>query len=116
MCSSKHGRFQPSRRGENCGVSMKRSGSQNPTRCDGGMVRLRVFTLRAMGTAALGPLVGCAVGPKYHPAQVAVPATYHAPLVIATTAPAQNLSQWWRLCHDHQLDPLFQQAIQAHDD
>lgn len=56
------------------------------------------------------------VGPNYHPPQVSVPSSYNAPLSGATNEPAQDLSRWWRLFNDPQLDALVEQARLANND
>src|SRR5689334_15797691 len=61
-------------------------------------------------------LTGCMVGPNYHPPQVSVPPAYHEPFATETNAPIQNLSHWWGLFHDPQLDALIQQAVAANHD
>jgi len=62
------------------------------------------------------PLAGCMVGPNYRPPQDATPAAYQEQLTLTTNQPAQDLSQWWRLFHDPQLDSLIQEATQANHD
>lgn len=61
-------------------------------------------------------MAGCMVGPDYHPPNVAVPPTYHAPQVPITNQPAADLSEWWRVFRDPQLDALIQEATVANHD
>ena len=63
-------------------------------------------------------LGGCMVGPNYHRPEVSVPAAY--PYALASTNPAnhtsQELSRWWAVFHDPQLDTLIKQATAANFD
>lgn len=61
-------------------------------------------------------LAGCAVGPNYRPPQVTMPPAYNEQLAAATNQPSAELSQWWRLFHDAQLDTLIEQATLANHD
>ena len=61
-------------------------------------------------------LTGCKVGPNYHAPQVSVPSGYHEQFVTETNAPAQNLSHWWGVFHDPQLNALIQEAVVANHD
>jgi NodT family efflux transporter outer membrane factor (OMF) lipoprotein len=72
-----------------------------------------VPSILAVLTVFLG---GCMVGPDYHTPQVSVPAAYHEQLVATTNQPSQNLSQWWRLFGDPELDTLIEQATVANND
>src|SRR5579859_7659682 len=72
---------------------------------------------RGLACAALGVLLGgCMVGPNYHRPEVSVPAAYPHTLTSATNQPSQELSQWWRVFHDPQLDTLIHQATLANFD
>lgn len=59
---------------------------------------------------------GCMVGPNYKPPQVAVPSAYHEQFEPETNQPSQDLSRWWQLFHDGQLDALVEEAAQANHD
>ena len=59
---------------------------------------------------------GCMVGPNHRPPQVSVPAAYHEQLVTETNQSPQDLSRWWQVFHDPQLDVLIKQAmLENHD-
>ncbi|HZR17686.1 MAG TPA: efflux transporter outer membrane subunit [Verrucomicrobiae bacterium] len=61
-------------------------------------------------------LSGCAVGENYDSPQVSVPAAYpQTPSALSNGTP-QDLSQWWLVFHDPQLDSLIKQATQANFD
>lgn len=65
-------------------------------------------------------IAGCAVGPNYHPPEVAVEQAY-APLPPGVTnsvnsADPANLAQWWTSLGDGNLDALVRQAIHANYD
>jgi outer membrane protein, multidrug efflux system len=61
-------------------------------------------------------LSGCMVGPNYHKPEVAVPAAYPQELTTATNQASEELSRWWRVFHDPQLDTLVEQATGANFD
>jgi NodT family efflux transporter outer membrane factor (OMF) lipoprotein len=75
--------------------------------------RISTVSISAVVAASLA---GCTVGPNFHSPQTSVPPTYHEPLVGGTNEPSQNLSQWWRVFHDSQLDALVEQATRANHD
>src|ERR1700733_8966664 len=59
----------------------------------------------------LGLLVGCTVGPDYHPPEVATPPRYAG--AGAPLAAGADLATWWRRFGDPVLDRLVDQA--THD-
>lgn len=61
---------------------------------------------------------GCMVGPDYHRTQVSVPAAYpySQPVTAPTNQTTQDLSQWWRVFGDSELDKLIEQATRANFD
>jgi NodT family efflux transporter outer membrane factor (OMF) lipoprotein len=68
-------------------------------------------------------LVGCTVGPDYHPPQISMPAGFAASSASATArtemAPgrdAVDLAEWWRSVKDPELDSLVEQAIKGNLD
>ncbi|MDQ0392706.1 efflux transporter outer membrane subunit [Labrys monachus] len=72
-----------------------------------------------MGSAALTCLAGCAVGPDYHPALMAVPSRFAAaglqaggPMREAPVDPAK----WWLTLHDRELDSLVARALAGNTD
>src|ERR1700679_890147 len=61
----------------------------------------------------------CAVGPNYHPPQIALPDHYAAAAPSAPQAAATNaieLAAWWRALQDPELDSLIERAISANPD
>jgi NodT family efflux transporter outer membrane factor (OMF) lipoprotein len=56
------------------------------------------------------------VGPNYHQPEVSVPTAYPGALTVLTNHNSQELSQWWRVFHDPQLDALIEQATAANFD
>jgi len=73
------------------------------------------FRWRSAITAA-AVLTGCAVGPNYQQPKVSVPATYSTSLTALTNQTSQDLTRWWRVFHDPQLDALIEQATRANFD
>jgi NodT family efflux transporter outer membrane factor (OMF) lipoprotein len=61
-------------------------------------------------------ITGCMVGPNYRTPQVSVPQSYRQQLSVVTNQPSQDLSQWWQVFHDPQLDALIQEATLANLD
>jgi len=77
----------------------------------------KLSTARYLAFGALTVLLsGCMVGPNYHRPEVSVPATYPQVLTTLTNQTSQELSQWWRVFHDPQLDTLINQATMANLD
>jgi NodT family efflux transporter outer membrane factor (OMF) lipoprotein len=77
------------------------------------------FTILSGATVPLvlaGIMAGCTVGPDYHRPNVAVPPSYHAQPVAVTNQPAADISEWWRVFRDPQLDALIQEATVANHD
>ena len=61
-------------------------------------------------------LAGCAVGPDYHPPQTKAPANWAEPqLGGATNAPVQ-ITEWWKVFNDPELNSLIERAVQANYD
>jgi len=56
------------------------------------------------------------VGPNHRRPQISVPAAYPQALTTPTNQTSQELSQWWRVFHDPQLDALIKQATTANFD
>lgn len=72
---------------------------------------------RGLAFAALAVFLGgCMVGPNYRRPEVSVPVAYPQTLTTATNQTSQELSQWWRVFHDPQLDTLIEQATLANFD
>jgi multidrug efflux system outer membrane protein len=70
----------------------------------------------ALGVALTLSVSGCMVGPNYSPPQVSVPQAYHESFVAETNQSPQDLSRWWQLFHDPQLDALIEEATLANYD
>src|ERR1700728_4187138 len=73
--------------------------------------------LLAVALAAL--VSACAVGPNYHPPQIALPDHYAAEAPSAPHPPATNaieLAAWWRALQDPELNSLIERAIAANPD
>lgn len=77
------------------------------------MKLLRVIAPSVLLSLSVG---GCMVGPDYKRPQVAVPPGYHEQFAPETNQPSQDLSRWWQLFHDPQLDALVEEAAQANHD
>ena len=77
------------------------------------MGRLALKMVPALAVGAL--LAGCAVGPDYAPATMALPANWsNGP--AAGGAPAAALDAWWRGFGDKTLDALMAEAVAANPD
>jgi len=74
--------------------------------------RFRGLTFAALAVC----LGGCMVGPNYQRPEVSVPAAYPQAAAAQTNQTSQELSQWWRVFHDPQLDTLIEQATMANHD
>ena len=61
-------------------------------------------------------MAGCTVGPDYRAPKVAVPPSYHEQPAAATNQARADLSEWWRVFRDPQLDALIQEATVANHD
>ncbi|HZE21247.1 MAG TPA: TolC family protein, partial [Desulfobaccales bacterium] len=65
----------------------------------------------------MATLVGCAVGPDYHPPQTKVPKDWNGQSVVTpaqtskTTAKPAQLADWWEAFHDPTLSSLVELAI-----
>jgi NodT family efflux transporter outer membrane factor (OMF) lipoprotein len=70
----------------------------------------------ALGVILSSFVAGCKVGPNYRPPQVSVPPSYHEQLATESNQPPWDLSQWWGLFQDPQLDSLIHQATLANHD
>jgi NodT family efflux transporter outer membrane factor (OMF) lipoprotein len=76
----------------------------------------------ALATGLAGLVSGCAVGPNYHPPQLALPDHYAAapPAAAGSNAAATNsaieLASWWHALKDPELDSLIDRAIAANPD
>src|SRR5262245_31390811 len=75
---------------------------------------VRVFSLALLTSWT----AGCAVGPRYTPPRVTMPAAYQE----SATAPAANVAErtaletWWTSFHDPMLDELVARAIEGNVD
>lgn len=71
--------------------------------------------LRLLAKLTCVALAGCAVTADYHPASVAVPATWSN--VPAGSGPiTQSTAAWWTLFHDTELTSLIERAVLANLD
>ncbi len=59
-------------------------------------------------------LMGCAVGPDYHPPQLPAPSAFAA--APSASIMAVDFAQWWRVLDDPLLDRLVEQAVRANPD
>jgi NodT family efflux transporter outer membrane factor (OMF) lipoprotein len=78
----------------------------------------RLIGVSALGLLLGGTLVGCAVGPDYHPPTPPIPenfaATSAASAKLANAGEgAADPSRWWHGLHDRELDSLINRAIAA---
>jgi NodT family efflux transporter outer membrane factor (OMF) lipoprotein len=78
------------------------------------MSRTKILT--GMAAAALASVVGCTVGPDYHPAAVRAPAAWSSPETEGLTNSASTASAWWTSFHDAEFDSLIQRAAQSNLD
>ena len=71
-----------------------------------------------MGIAAAGmaSVVGCTVGPDYHPAAARAPAAWSSPVADGLTNSASAASTWWKSFNDAELDSLIQRAVRSNLD
>ena len=69
-----------------------------------------VVALSMLGFA----LMGCAVGPDYHPPQLPAPSAFAA--APSASIMAVDFAQWWRVLDDPLLDRLVEQAVRANPD
>jgi NodT family efflux transporter outer membrane factor (OMF) lipoprotein len=72
----------------------------------------------APGVAVVLLLGGCAVGPDYHPPQLALPDHFvqtAQPAAGASRAksPAVEVAAWWHALHDAELDSLVERALRS---
>lgn len=66
--------------------------------------------------ASLACAGGCAVGPDYHPPQVAAPAQWSSPLGGGETNQPAPLAEWWKNFGDTNLDSLITLAVRSNLD
>jgi multidrug efflux system outer membrane protein len=73
---------------------------------------------RALAGVLLAPwITSCVVGPRYHPPEAVVPATWHeAPNATAGTVNRSTLERWWTTFRDPVLDDLVARAIDGNLD
>ena len=80
-------------------------------RGDGALMRARLFLILPL-------LAGCTVGPDYHKPDIATPDTFaaeNAPLSVPLAAQA-DMTRWWTLFHDPELESLIARALGANLD
>jgi outer membrane protein, multidrug efflux system len=58
-------------------------------------------------------LVGCTVGPDYHPPKIAAPAQWVSPQAAEETNPPPDDTAWWKSFHDEELDSLVVRSAQS---
>ena len=69
----------------------------------------------ALATGLAAVLTGCAVGPNYHPPQIALPDHYAAQRQPGGDS-AVDLAAWWTVLQDPELNSLIDRAITANPD
>ena len=72
--------------------------------------------LIGMAAAGMAGVVGCTVGPDYHPAAVRAPAAWSSPVADGLTNSASAASTWWKSFNDSELDSLIQRAVRSNLD
>src|ERR1700722_515975 len=76
------------------------------------------ITLSLLGIAVA--ISGCAVGPDYLPPDAAMPGSFltqwgkQAP--PSSNSASVDLTQWWRMLHDRELDSLVARALESNLD
>lgn len=89
--------------------------SLSPSKAKRKLVRVKI-SMRLAPPLALSLLLGaCAVGPDYHPPQMATPAQWSKG-PGATTPQRPKLAHWWKRLHDPLLDQLIDEAIDGNLD
>jgi outer membrane protein, multidrug efflux system len=61
-------------------------------------------------------LSGCMVGPNYHPPQVPLPGSWAERPATQVSPKIVNLSSWWTVFHDRELNSLIERAASANTD
>jgi len=69
-----------------------------------------------MAAAGMASVVGCTVGPDYHPPAARSPAAWSSPMENGLTNSAAAGSTWWKSFDDAELDSLVQRAAQSNLD
>jgi len=64
----------------------------------------------------LGLLMGCTVGPAYHPPAVKVPAQWSSSLAGGETNSSASGAVWWKNFNDPELDSLIERAVKSNLD
>jgi outer membrane protein, multidrug efflux system len=72
--------------------------------------------LTGMAAAGMASVVGCTVGPDYHPAAVCAPDAWSSPVADGLTNSASAASTWWKSFNDAELDSLIQRAVRSNLD
>jgi NodT family efflux transporter outer membrane factor (OMF) lipoprotein len=74
----------------------------------------------AAGAALALAVSSCAVGPDYHPPEIALPDTFLPPLVQlaqkGSGQPPAGLAEWWHSLRDPELDSLINRALESNLD
>jgi outer membrane protein, multidrug efflux system len=76
-------------------------------------VKTRSLSLSVL--AAL-TLLGCTVGPNYHPPATSVPAHWSEPLAGGESDTPASLAAWWKSFNDAELDSLIERAARSNLD
>ena len=69
-----------------------------------------------MAAASMATLVGCTVGPDYHPITARAPAAWSSAVADGLTNSASAASSWWKSFNDSELDSLIQRAVRSNLD
>jgi len=69
-----------------------------------------------MAAAGMASVVGCTVGPNYHPAAARAPAAWSSPVADGLNKSASASSSWWKSFNDSELDSLIQRAVRSNLD
>jgi outer membrane protein, multidrug efflux system len=72
--------------------------------------------LMGMAEAALASMVGCTVGPDYHPVAERAPVAWSSPVADGLTNSSSAASTWWKSFNDSELDSLIQRAVRSNLD
>lgn len=74
----------------------------------------KYLVLKVFSYLVLLCLIGCQVGPKYHPPLPDAPEEWKAPVTV--TEPTPFVAFWWEIFEDETLDQLEQQAVANNPD
>jgi NodT family efflux transporter outer membrane factor (OMF) lipoprotein len=74
---------------------------------------IRSFVALSTGISLSLAMIGCTVGPKYHPPSSTLAPFHNAPEIQArtTSTPAPPIDSWWSGFHDPELDRIVRRAL-----